>query len=166
MKIRKVRRFQYITFLTGPYKGESFEYYIDSENVIRYKNWIEGTRPPVDITTPSFEGPFNGLDYEIFSNSYTVNNKEYVEQKLQQKLSIFLGELFYNFEYTDNVGIPYLKKNNKMELDIILKEHIINTEGVKSILTFDSSLNDLREYKCKFSVETIEGVILWQSTEA
>ena len=152
MKIRKVVDRIYITFTTGIYTGKSFR---KVENN-KFINYLEGTIEEISkygMTTESrgFDLMMNGI------NNYTDNIKSYVEQKLQQKLSIHMGELNYPFEDTEQLGIPYLTKKSKEELDLISKDAILNTEGVKNILTYTSEQIG-SAYKFSFVVVTKEGI--------
>ena len=150
MKIRKVKEKVYITFTSGEYRGKSFEKVEEG----KFINYLNGT-----IDDIGFYGNYEtniGYDLVLFGNSYTEDLLKYVEQKLQQKLSIHMNELEYPFENTDEIGIPYLTKKNKDELDMILKEAILDTTGVKNIVSYTSN-QEGRSYKYEFVVKTMEG---------
>lgn len=152
MKIRKVEERIYITFTSGSYIGKSFR---KVENN-KFINYLEGTIDEISKYGSATES--RGYDMMMNgTNNYTNDIKSYVEQKLQQKLSIHMGELNYPFEDTDQLGIPYLTKKTKEEFDLILKDAILNTEGVKNILTFTSE-QVINKYLYSFVVVTKEGI--------
>lgn len=169
MRIRKVRAITYITFTSSDlpanniYVGKSFEAIVVDETITGFKDWLQGgIKPPIGDYKKG-----QGWDYEMFYGSYTDNEVDRVTQKLQQKLSIHLGELIYPFEETSEIGVPYLNKKTQAEMDLILLEEISSTDGVAEVMSFDSTFNrDTRHYSLKFSVKTRGGEQLWLSTEA
>lgn len=170
MKIRKVRLIETIT-ITAPvnidqiYVGKSFELttIVDQDETIPvFKDWLSGGLKEIGMLM--FERN-KGWDMTMFTDSYATSHVEIVVQKLQQKLSIFLGELNYPFEDTTNIGIPYIDKKKKDEMDLILYDEISRTDGVISIEEFESSMGDDRVYHLKFKVETEGGSTGWLSTE-
>ena len=166
MRIRKVRKIQYITFLNATlpanleYVGESFEAIVVNETITSFVDWINGgeTAPVGDYE----QG--DGWDFEFFDGAYADEEVEIVKQLLQQHLSIQYGELNFQFEDSSDVGIPYINKKTKDEMDLILRDEILSTKRVAKILKFESSLVD-RKYTVKFTVETDGGETLWLSTE-
>lgn len=161
MRIRKLRKYNYITMTSGPYKGESFEVIKIDDQLSMIKNPFE-VGGHLKVIPGNYDKINEGWDIELYDNSYATSNKEVTEHRLIQRLSIHLGELQYDYEDTRDIGIPYLYKKSKDELDMILKEEISLTEGVKRILTFDSEVKE-RSYICTYSVEVQEGEILWQT---
>jgi hypothetical protein len=167
MRIRKVRKIKYVTVLDYTederYKDKSFEVvYNQSGEISGIKDTILGGITDILLFQDYEVG--EGFDIVMFNNSYTNTVLEYATQLLQQKLSIQLGELSYNYERTSDIGIPYINKKTKNELDLILKNQIINTETVKEILEFSSTFEN-RHYSCNFKVMIQGGDILWLSTE-
>lgn len=164
MKIRKVRKINYITFTysnQSEYIGESFELVQDPILGQVIKDWING-----GLKDPDQIGSFergSGWDFDLFHGSYTQTEVERVAQKLQQKLSIHLGELSYPFENTDEIGVPYINKKTKDEMDLILIEEISSTEGVENIIDFTSKIDDNRHYTLEFSVTIRGGEQAWLS---
>ena len=74
---------------------------------------------------------------------------------LTQKLSVIQNELWYNINY----GIPLFNKyKNKAFIDAYITSEIFKQQGVKSIISFDSTLSKYN-YSCKFIVDTIYGQI-------
>lgn len=179
MIIRKVRKIKTIKFLSviddandSEYIGESFETFINEEdnNDLYFIDWLNGrgtTANPFslkasDMGTYTIE---EGWDIDSFDDSIATTNKETVLQLLTQKLLLQYDELDYFYEDTSNIGIPYIEKKSKEELDLIIRNEILSTPGVNEILSFVSTVED-RAYKLEFSVKTTEGEIVWLSVEA
>lgn len=110
------------------------------------------------------------LDFMIDSNNkfvFTRGNlslssdaSAYMAQKLQIKLRMFLGEWYLD----TTKGIDYLSSimgKNVNDLPMIaaeLKNAILNTDGVDSLLSFSVSYeNVLRKLICSFSVKLTDG---------
>jgi hypothetical protein len=167
MRIRKVRKITYLTILDtslgSVYQNQSFEaVYNQQKEIIGIKDWISGGI--IDIEDIPNYSLGEGWDIVMFNSSYTNSVIEYATQLLQQKLSIQLGELQYNYERTSDIGVPYIDKKSKEELDLLLQNQISNTETVKEILEFNSTLQN-RQYHCDFKVMIEGGNTLWLSTE-
>ena len=85
-----------------------------------------------------------------------------VTQRLRVKLKFFKGEWFLNTDF----GVPYyhsifVKGVEKVKVDELFKAEIINTEGVLSVETFDSTFNTAtREYSMTFSCTVSTGEII------
>lgn len=82
-----------------------------------------------------------------------------VAQRLTIRLRTFFSEWFFNTDY----GVPYferiLKKGvNRVTVDNILREQILDEAGVLEIKTFSSTLDGAsRTYSCTFQVRTASG---------
>lgn len=168
MRIRKIREIKYITIKSATsankeYVGKSFEAIINqNKDIVGFKDWLNGNNSngyTKDIEDFAFDTG-SGIDIELFDNSIASTNVDVVRNRLIQKLSIQYGELQYNFIETFNIGIPYLNKKSKAEMDLILKNEILKTEGVKQILEFNSTVVD-RHYKLEFKVLIDKGEIVW-----
>ena len=86
-------------------------------------------------------------------------------QKVKINLLSMKGEWFRNV----NVGIPYTqtilgKKGTQDVAASLLKNAIINTEGIVSITDFSSSVNSDRTLKVIFSAVTEQGQIITDIT--
>lgn len=85
---------------------------------------------------------------------------ETVGQRLKIRLQSFLGEWFINTVY----GIPYwqrilgIKQTSKAAADLIFQQEILKEEGVKEIVTFNSTFVN-RKYSLVFSVRVVDGTI-------
>lgn len=89
------------------------------------------------------------------SSSYAANSSEMVANDLISKLSIIKGELWYNRLY----GLPLLDKvRNKSFLDAEVLKIIRNQEGVESITSFESNV-DNHVYNVNVTIKTIYGNI-------
>ena len=170
MKIRKVRQIDTIT-ITAPvnidriYVGKTFEITTildEGDEILVFKDWLKGGLKEIGML--SFERD-SGWDMTMFTGAYTNSIEDTVIQKLQQKLSIFLGELNYPFENTSEIGLPYIEKKSKEEMDLVLYDEISRTEGVINITEFESEMTDDRVYRLKFKIETQGGISEWLSTE-
>lgn len=80
-----------------------------------------------------------------------------VAQRLLIRLRTFRGEWFINTEY----GVPYWqeilgKKPGKSRVDAIFQEQILLEDGVKEIISFNSTFIN-RQYSLTFSVKVVSG---------
>lgn len=178
MIIHKLRKIQLVKALDGPYpykdesyKDESFEYRV-SDDGIMIKDWINGGKdenhPYWIIYSGNTSIPYEAYDIELSNQDpHSTNNVDYVTQKLLQNMNIFTNELNLPFENTNNIGIPYINKYSKGELDLIIRDYILNTPGVDRIEEFKSELkgSDKRTYVLDFKVISVRGEIIWLSTE-
>jgi len=87
----------------------------------------------------------------------TVDRRDVIAQRLTVRLLTFLGEWRYNTTY----GVPYFErllgiKNRKTDIDTVFQTEILKEPGVKSIISFESSLQD-REYSLEFRVRIDTG---------
>lgn len=169
MKIRRVRQISYITITQAPtgeseYVGESFEVVNPSAEDIEFKDWLNGNY--VDGFTRTISEGFSydkiktGYDIKFLEDGVATKEKEVLAQKLTQKLFIQYNELRYDYEITDNVGIPYLNKKTKEEMDLIFRREIIRTEGVLRIESFSSKIENGR-YTLNFRVISQGGESIW-----
>lgn len=111
----------------------------------------------MDIRLNAYDATFvNGPD---ISSILVTKQANIVAQRLTIRLRTFLGEWFLNTEY----GVPYferiLRKGvNKITVDNILREKILEEQGVLEIESFSSEFNPAaRNYSCSFQVKTASG---------
>ena len=187
IKTNMITKVSTITFLGSndmmrEYVGESFQYIeaIGSKPA-SFIDWLNGN--PLSYTKPinlivdspmQYRIELNNYDTKFFSREFTNGLREYVEQKLYQKLNIHREELDYKFEESRSYGLPYLEKLDPEELDLFIKDAILSVVGVKEITKYIGTLskeqpgdygqNKLR-YTIKFEVVTEEGELLWQMIE-
>lgn len=85
---------------------------------------------------------------------------ETVGQRLKIRLQTFLGEWAFNTVY----GVPYwqrilaIKQTSKAAADLIFQQQILAEEGVKEIVTFNSTFVN-RKYSLVFSVRVVTGEV-------
>lgn len=90
-----------------------------------------------------------------------IDSVDQIAQNLAIRLRFFLNEWFLD----TTVGIPYyedffIKAPNRIRIESVLKEEILDTEGVNEINSFTSDFNStLREFSVNFSATTDEGLI-------
>lgn len=83
-----------------------------------------------------------------------------IDQKIKVKLLFFFNEWFLDTRQ----GVPYyekffVKNPNIPELEVIIKDTILTTEGVIEILSFDSNFDKPnRIYQVFTKIRTTEGV--------
>jgi hypothetical protein len=174
MKVRKIREITTIKFLSvnpsyTEYLNQSFEVILDNGVITGFIDWLNGIGSELKpfILSPSIVGMFKsykGWDIVAFDDSIATETEEIVTQLLRQKLLIIYGELNYFYEDASDIGIPYIDKKSKDELDLIIRNEILETPGVKEITTFSSKVQE-RLYILNFSVKTVEGEIIWLSVE-
>lgn len=101
------------------------------------------------------------LDIENGDFRLTPTEQLSIRQKLIIKLSTFKGEWFLD----DQLGIPYYeavlgKGRSQATIDAIFKRAILETEGVKGIVSFQSNITKQREYVMRFTARTVEDDVL------
>jgi len=85
---------------------------------------------------------------------------ETVGRRLKIRLQTFLGEWFINTVY----GVPWwqrllgIKQTSKAAADLIFQQQILAEEGVKEIVTFNSTFVN-RKYSLSFSVRVVTGEV-------
>lgn len=85
---------------------------------------------------------------------------ETVGQRLKIRLQTFLGEWSFNTIY----GVPYwqrllgVKQTSKAAADLIFQSQILAEQGVKEIVSFDSSFVN-RQYSLTFRVRVETGEV-------
>lgn len=82
-------------------------------------------------------------------------------QKVKINLLNFRGEWFRDI----TTGIPYLQeilgvRNNKDVADTLIKNAILNTDNITSIISYSSSINEDRKLLVLFSAMTNSGTII------
>lgn len=83
-----------------------------------------------------------------------AEEKEYVADSLQQKMSILKGECWFDIDH----GLPLFEKPlNKLMIDIAVTDIINRNYAVKSIIDFNSNIDTTGKYNGKFSLDTIFG---------
>lgn len=112
----------------------------------------------IDIAIDQITGSLALLDFDLNLIDDTVQ----IQQNLIIRLKFILAEW-----YLDNTqGIPYfedffIKNPNQIRIESVLKQEIVNTDGVVELLAFASSYdNQLRKYNVTFAVRTISGEAL------
>lgn len=91
-------------------------------------------------------------------NSFYRNDPLGVSQSVITRLRLWENEWFLDI----SEGMPYLDgvmgKYTMDDVDSIIKERIINTEGVVEITSYQSSFNpDLRKFSVSVTISTIYG---------
>lgn len=114
------------------------------------------------------------MDFKLDSNSWDIVWRngplrkeettqpltETVGQRLKIRLLTFQGEWFINTVY----GVPYFsrllgqKQTSKAAADLIFQTQILAEEGVKEIVTFNSTFVN-RKYSLSFSVRVVTGEV-------
>lgn len=168
MIIRRIRTITYVTITTAPlgkeeYENKSFEAVVnDGGTITHFKDWLNGNPTNgyiIDIEGYTYTHGV-GYDIKLFNESFSDSNHDYLINRFYQSLMIHYGELKYSYMNTTSIGIPYLKKKSKVEMDLILKKEISQTVGVERIIEFNSQMVD-RKYKLDFKVKAVEGDIIW-----
>ena len=83
-----------------------------------------------------------------------------VAQRLKIRLLTFQGELFTDTTY----GVPYwqrllgVKQTSKAAVDLIFQQKILEEEGVKEIVSFNSTFQN-RQYSLTFQVKVVNGEV-------
>ena len=89
------------------------------------------------------------------NSPYLVNSPAAVAQAVQTRLLLMTGEWFLD----TSEGTPYaqdiLGKNTQNIYDLAIQERILGTEGVASIVSYQSTKNNQRQLSVQAEIETI-----------
>ena len=103
----------------------------------------------------------NNNDYTFGSgiNNFLQNTPDAVAQAVQTRLKLWSGEWF--LDVTD--GTPFLSgilgKYTNDTVDQLIKQRILETQGVKSILDYQGVYNgDNRSYTVSATIDTVYGL--------
>lgn len=99
----------------------------------------------------------NALFYSDDKHDNYAEEQQGVADSLTQRLSVIRGELWYAVRY----GLPLLEKiRSKVLMDSSVAEIVLQQPDVKSILTFDSSIDSkTKTYSCEMTVESVYGAV-------
>lgn len=99
-------------------------------------------------------------DYSFGNGDFNfhLNTPDAVAQAVVTRLKLWAGEWFLNIDE----GTPYqaggLGTNKAQTIDPMIRERILNTQGVLSITNYSSSFNpDTRAFSCSVSIDTVYG---------
>ncbi len=100
-------------------------------------------------------------DYTLRKNIF-LTDKEAVAQAILTRMKLLYAEWW---EDTED-GLPLFEKilgiygteENKNAVDLIISERILGTKGVKSISSYDSTIQS-RDYKANIRIETMYGEV-------
>ena len=97
----------------------------------------------------------------VFTNSGTpvvTTEGDVVAQRLYIRLRTLLQEWFLDTKYGVMSMAVLGQKRDKNTVDNILQRAVLDTEGVREIKTWTSSLSGAtRVYACEFTVTTVNG---------
>lgn len=105
------------------------------------------------------EGRSHDLVFKNGDCPVTTDRVDSITQKLYIRLRTFKGEWFL----AEGYGVPWLEnilghKVKKTTVDMVIINTIMNVDGVKKLISFDSSFdNPRREYECRFVVQVDSG---------
>jgi hypothetical protein len=99
-------------------------------------------------------------DFVIEDGSFLLitETSELVRQRLLNKLRAFTGTLFTNVDYGVDQTL-FFERGTKSLLDQNLKTLISETQGIISLVSFESSVGTDRFYRCSFVYSTEVGEI-------
>lgn len=90
---------------------------------------------------------------------YLTDSPEAVRQAIITRLRLQTGEWFVD----TTAGTPYktqvLGYSTQPTRDIVMKERIVDTAGVRTLLSYSSSLNSSRLFTVNATVDTIYGAV-------
>lgn len=94
-----------------------------------------------------------GNDYSL--KRFLINTPEAVAQAVLTRLRQYLGEWF--LDITD--GTPWLTEvvGHQTFYDLAIKDRILGTTGVVSIIEYESQLTTTRELSIQVTIETLYG---------
>lgn len=167
MKIKKLQVEKRIRITDGQTLGAEYnnKIFVKTDDGFSFIDWLNGS------LSNGLTKPLTSVIYEDLSESYSLRYwndisrdvREYVQTLLTARLMIQRGELNYPYEDASQYGSPSWLKKRKLEVDLILRAIILETPGVVGIKSFDSSVNQKREYLCETEIICAGGETLWQS---
>ena|SRR5690606_17884111 len=90
-----------------------------------------------------------------------IEGQDQISQNLAIRLRFVLGEWYLDIES----GIPYyqdifIKSPNRNRIETIIKDEIVNTQGINRLLSFQSDYQPItRKYSVRFQCETDKGTL-------
>lgn len=94
---------------------------------------------------------------------YLTNSPDAVRQAIITRLRLQLGEWFVDL----SAGTPYktqvLGYSTQPTRDIVMKARIVDTPGVRELLSYSSSLSASRLFSVRATVDTIYGAVTFTS---
>ena len=91
------------------------------------------------------------------SNFY-IDNPEAVGQSVLTRLKLWAGEWFLDLVEGTPYQIGGLGKYTKATIDPMIRERIIDTDGVKSIISYSSEINpNTRNFTVEVVIDTVYG---------
>lgn len=89
---------------------------------------------------------------------FLKDSPETVGQAVLTRLRLWSGEWFLNTDDGTAYQAGVLGKNDQATADSVMRERILETQGVSGITAFSSSVNrDLRTYSVSATIDTIYG---------
>lgn len=92
-----------------------------------------------------------------FGNTSFVTDLQAVQQAVQTKLKLFLGEWWEDL----NEGLPFFQQiagsNNKDSTDMLVRKRILETPNVTGISSFLSKVTSDRKYTATATISTSYG---------
>lgn len=96
--------------------------------------------------------------FGLGQSDFMVNNPEAVGQAVLTRLNLWVGEWFANIDDGTGWSTDVLGKGTSSLYEMMLRNRVLGTPGVKSILDFQSSLNpDERRLTIQITIDTIYG---------
>lgn len=101
---------------------------------------------------------FGDMQFGNGQQDFHTNTPDGVGQAVMTRLLLWAGEWFLNIEE----GTPYqtgaLGKNTKSTIDPMIRERILDTEGVTDIYTYSSNFDaDARKFYVNATINTVYG---------
>ena len=108
-------------------------------------------------------------DLILEDNKFEINQRggEEIRQRIQIRLKLFYQEWFLDREEgTKYYELIFLKGTSKEEVDLELQQRVQNTEGVRSISSWNSEIDErTRKYSATFIAVTSAEEYLSLSTD-
>ena len=91
-------------------------------------------------------------------NTFLINSPETVAQAVKTRFLLWRGQWFLD----TSAGTPYIQsvlgKQNPDVYNLAIRQHILQTQGVSSIISFDTSVNSTtRRVTFTATIDTIYG---------
>lgn len=101
------------------------------------------------------------LDLSELAIKVHATEEQTLKQRIQIRLRLIRGEYHLNIRS----GVPYLSapftdKGNKVAVDNLLKNYILETPGVTALLSYDSDITTDRVFILNFSVSGETGEVV------
>ena len=102
--------------------------------------------------------PTGDMTFGKGSQNFLINSPAMVAQKVRTRLKLFTGEWFLDLTEGTPWGTEVLGTDTQNTYDIAIRDRILETEGVTSIVSYSSTFNAVtRNLTVTATIDTLYG---------